>query len=140
MIDWKRFDEELRGCIGIPYRFGAEANLKSDEKPKAFDCSELVEWAFARVGVRVPDGSENQYQASRQLLEEETARIGDVGFVRPMGGPAHHVVINMGDGTVIEARGNPYNKVIYRPVKIWEAWDVFSGWRRFNAVEKMEAA
>jgi hypothetical protein len=67
-------------------------------------------------------------------------RLGDVGFVRPIGGPSHHVVIYMGDKMVIEARGNPYNKVIYRPASLWEKWPAFTGPRRLSAVEKREAA
>lgn len=41
---------------GKPYIFGYEVRL-SDPNPKAFDCSELIEWACYRLGVYFPDGS-----------------------------------------------------------------------------------
>jgi len=51
-----------RKQVGKPYVFGAEA-APNDPDPPAFDCSELVEWACARVGVVFPDGTWNQIAA-----------------------------------------------------------------------------
>ena len=44
---------------GDRYIFGTETNL-NDPNPKAFDCSELVQWAAHQAGVSVPDGTMNQ--------------------------------------------------------------------------------
>jgi peptidoglycan hydrolase-like protein with peptidoglycan-binding domain len=48
---------------GKPYVFGAEVS-PDDQDPVALDCSEILEWACARLGVapRVPDGSWLQYR------------------------------------------------------------------------------
>jgi cell wall-associated NlpC family hydrolase len=77
MVDWNKFKEIGEKQLGKPYSFGVEDNLK-DADPKAFDCSELVEWLYAQVGVVVPDGSMNQYDA--ELTQLLTHRLGDVGF------------------------------------------------------------
>jgi hypothetical protein len=55
------FLDAAKAQIGDPYRFGAEARL-DDADPDAFDSSELVEWAAAQAGIKLPDGSWRQYQ------------------------------------------------------------------------------
>lgn len=126
-----------RSQLGKPYVFGAEVDLK-DPNPKAFDCSEFVEWVFAQCGFYVPDGSQNQYNASVPVTKGHEG-IGDVGFFRHEGKPVHHVGILVSHGEVIDARGEPHNKVIVRPRAKWDAWKEFTGWRRFAQLVK-EAA
>lgn len=96
---------------GKAYVYGAEADL-DDPDPKAFDCSELVQWACAQVGVAFPDGSGNQWAAivkakTKITLETAYATRGALLF-RGAGG-SEHVAIALGDGkTTIEARGRRY--------------------------------
>lgn len=108
---------------GAPYIFGAEVD-PTDVDPKAggeaFDCSELVEWAAARAGVHVPDGSYHQYLQLRDLgseltVEEALETPGALVFnfssepVPGGGRPAGaHVAISLGNGRLIEARGRSY--------------------------------
>lgn len=129
-VNWQKFKELGEKQIGKPYSFGVEDNLK-DPDPKAFDCSELVEWLYAQVGVVVPDGSENQFEASEPT---SSPKLGDVGFFRHPGKPTHHVGIFWDDKWVLEARGEPFNKVFKREKAKWDAWHEFSGWRRLKAV------
>jgi cell wall-associated NlpC family hydrolase len=108
---------------GAPYIFGAEVD-PTDADPyrggEAFDCSELVEWAAARAGVEVPDGSYNQYLHLRELgteltVDEALHTPGALVFNfssepvpgggRPSGA---HVAISLGNGQLIEARGRSY--------------------------------
>lgn len=130
-LDWTKFHD--LGCkqVGKPYVFGTEVKM-SDPDPKQFDCSELVEWLYSQIGCKVPDGSHNQFEASEPV---KTPQLGDLGFFRKPGAPTHHVGIYWTDGNVLEARGEPYNKVIYRPVAKWEAWKEFTGWRRLKATK-----
>jgi cell wall-associated NlpC family hydrolase len=108
---------------GAPYIFGAEVDPTTvDPKAggQAFDCSELVEWAAARAGVDVPDGSYNQYLHLRdvgtELTVDEALRTpGALVFnfssepVPGAGRPATaHVAISLGNGQLIEARGSNY--------------------------------
>lgn len=109
---------------GKPYIFGAEAKA-SDPNPKAFDCSELVEWACARAGVvpTVPDGAFNQYahcKAHDTLIPVEQARltrgalmwVATDAFLKTGKGSGRnaivHVVFSLGDGTTVEARGKAW--------------------------------
>ncbi|HET9144149.1 NlpC/P60 family protein [Actinophytocola sp.] len=88
---------------GKRYVFGAEASV-SDPNPRAFDCSELVEWAAARAGInpRVPDGSAAQlaHCKSKGTLISVQQGINTKGALLFMPG---HVAISLGNGKTIEA-------------------------------------
>lgn len=123
--------------LNKPYQFGYKPE-NSDPNPKAFDCSGLVRWVWAQAGVAVPDGSQQQFDASFPV---EKPQIGDVGFFRLPGAPTHHVGLFWTDGKVLEARGfEPIleaqgiksNCVLLRPQSKWEAFSEFTGWRRFK--------
>ena len=85
-----RFVEIARKQVGKPYVFGAEA-APNDPDPPAFDCSELVEWACARVGVAFPDGTWNQIAACKRIAVADAATIiaGRLGAHRPAAGSPH---------------------------------------------------
>ena len=128
-FDWVEFEALLRAQLGKLYRFGAEVRM-DDPDPKEWDCSELVEWIFAQFGIKVPDGSWKQYEASYPITKEE-ARLGDLAFFKRKGADrTHHVGIVLDGENMIEARGEPYMRVILRPRKIWEKWQDFAGYRR----------
>lgn len=91
---------------GKRYVFGAEAS-PSDANPRAFDCSELVEWSAARAGInpKVPDGSSAQLAHSQRISVQ--AGINTKGALLFMPG---HVAISLGNGKTIEAM-NPSSGV-----------------------------
>lgn len=98
------------GQQGKSYVFGAEVRM-NDPSPNAFDCSELIEWAAARAGVRVPDGSINQINAATPMSVDEAMRTpGALLFRR---GDPNHIAISLGDGRTIEARGRRYGVGIF---------------------------
>lgn len=95
---------------GKPYIFAAEAG-RNDESPDAFDCSELIEWGCAMIGVTFPDGSGNQLAAVQRantlISIDEAKRTCGAWLFRP--GNPNHVALCVGDGrTTIEARGRAY--------------------------------
>ena len=105
---------------GDSYIFGVEVR-PTESDPDAFDCSELVEWACARLDIepRMPDGS--WYQArhcrSQNTLMETEEAINTAGALlfsfsaSPFEGPRpkhSHVAISNGDGRTFEARGRRY--------------------------------
>jgi peptidoglycan hydrolase-like protein with peptidoglycan-binding domain len=96
---------------GDRYVFGAETNL-NDANPDTFDCSELVQWAAAQVGVSIPDGTMNQLphiqRAGGSISVEEALRTRGALLFRP-----GHVAISLGDGRTIEARGSRYGVGIF---------------------------
>lgn len=102
---------------GDPYVFGAEADF-NDPNPRRFDCSELVEWAAARCGVRFVDGAQNQRDACRRanrLISVDKARHtrGALLFRIDEGPSNDHVAISLGDGKTIEARGRAYGVNVF---------------------------
>lgn len=120
-------------CVGIPYRMGAEvAPLDSPGRPKSLDCSELVQLCLYRAGIRtisdgnghitsinVFDGAGNQYHCSRHIpLDAAIKTIGALLFVKSATsyptkpGNVGHVVISLGNGYIVEARGKDYGVVI----------------------------
>jgi hypothetical protein len=91
---------------GKTYRFGAEAS-PSDPNPRAFDCSELVEWCAARVGIspKVPDGSAAQKAHCKSISVAQAIKTKGALLFLP-----GHVAISLGNGKTIEAM-NPTNGV-----------------------------
>lgn len=126
-----RFVQAAVSQRGDRYIYGAEANL-SHANPKAFDCSELIQWAAHQAGVTIPDGAEWQYldlkdKASLisvdQALKTKGALLFSFSFEPTSSGPRPpqaHVAISLGDGHTIEARGRAYGV------------DEFSARNRFN--------
>lgn len=94
---------------GDRYVFGAEAR-PNDPDPDAFDCSELVQWGLARVGVTFVDGSVAQINACRPISVEQAIRTRGALLFRP-GKPSNHIAISLGNGRTIEARGRRYGVV-----------------------------
>lgn len=85
---------------GDTYIYGAEA-AGSNPNPNAFDCSELVQWAAARVGVAFVDGSSAQIAACRPISVAQAIRTRGALLWHP-----GHIAISLGDGRTIEA-ANP---------------------------------
>jgi peptidoglycan DL-endopeptidase CwlO len=77
--------------LGTPYVWGAES-------PGAFDCSGLMQWAYSRVGVRIPRVTSQQIQAGIYVPRDRLAP-GDLVFFD--GG--HHVGMYLGQGAFVQA-------------------------------------
>lgn len=80
--------------LGVPYRFGG-----SD--PSGFDCSGLVQYVFAQVGVRLPRSARDQHAAGEEI-DLEDAEPGDLLFYE-IGNKVDHVAIYLGDGEALHA-------------------------------------
>ncbi|WP_437760865.1 GH25 family lysozyme [Sorangium sp. So ce1389] len=107
------------------YIYGHEVRL-TDPNPSAFDCSELIEWGCAQLGVKpaMPDGSWVQarhVRAARLLMPVQTA-IATRGALLfrfsgdPFAGgrPKHaHVALSLGDGRTIEARDTAHGVGVF---------------------------
>lgn len=84
--------------LGRPYVWGAEG-------PDSFDCSGLVQWAFAQAGVRMPRVTHQQWVTGPQVPLSQ-AQPGDLIFWRhdPTNpGYISHVAIYWGDGKMLHA-------------------------------------
>ena len=86
------------GKLGRPYVWGAEG-------PDFFDCSGLVQWAYAQAGVQVPRVTHQQFVSGPQIPLSQ-AQPGDLLFWRhdPTNpGYVSHVAIYWGDGKMLHA-------------------------------------
>lgn len=129
----KALVETALKLLGVPYVFGSEWG-DITKPPEALDCSELTENVYKLNGLKMPDGSQAQYDAT---IPTGTPLPGDLGFFGRGGNPAqvYHVGMIAGLLDVIEARGfDPKasfetGKVIFRPRSAWEKYANFVGWR-----------
>jgi peptidoglycan DL-endopeptidase RipB len=95
--------------MGVPYSWGG-GSLDGPSKGvgdganiNGFDCSGLMRYGFAGVGVLIPRFSGDQYNAGRHIPPNE-ARRGDLIFYGP--GGSQHVTMYLGNGQMLEASGS----------------------------------
>ncbi|MET9529107.1 NlpC/P60 family protein [Streptomyces sp. NPDC006649] len=93
-----------RSALGRPYVWGANG-------PSGFDCSGLMQWAYAHAGVSLPRTSQEQRYAGRRIPLSQ-ARPGDLVVYRS---DASHVAMYVGNGQVLHAP-YPGARVRYDPV------------------------
>ena len=79
-----------RAELGSPYLYGAEG-------PNRFDCSGLMQYVFARIGITLPRTAAAQQAATTTVTNPVP---GDLVFY---GNPAHHVGLYIGGGKMIAA-------------------------------------
>jgi peptidoglycan DL-endopeptidase CwlO len=86
-----RAAEVALSYLGTPYHWGAEG-------PSGFDCSGLVQWAYAREGVSIPRVTSEQIRSGVYVPRDDLAP-GDLVFFD--GG--HHVGMYLGKGAFVQA-------------------------------------
>lgn len=87
--------ETALGQLGRPYRYGGR-------DPDGFDCSGLVQYAYAEAGVLVPRDTRSQREVGKSLSLAR-AQPGDLLFYRFEHGGGLHVGLYLGDGRMIHA-------------------------------------
>lgn len=78
--------------LGTPYRWAGSS-------PGGFDCSGLMLWSWAQVGVSLPRTSGSQY-AGTQRISAAQLQPGDLVF---FGSPIHHVGMYVGGGQMVHS-------------------------------------
>ncbi|BBZ44599.1 peptidase M23 [Mycobacterium parmense] len=92
--------------VGVPYSWGGgnaagpSHGIDSGAGITGFDCSGLVLYSFAGVGIKLPHYSGAQYNLGRKIPSSQMRR-GDVIFYGP--GGSQHVTIYLGQGQMLEA-------------------------------------
>lgn len=101
---------EALGQVGRPYVYGGTT-------PDGFDCSGLVQYSYAQVGIKLPRTTSEQIKSGKRI-SLSNAEPGDLLFYDMSGGL--HVALYVGDGRAVHApaRGR---QVIVAPVDI-EYW------------------
>ena len=90
-------------ALGSRYKSGGE-------KPGAFDCSGLVQWAAEKSGIKLPRTAREQIMNGLSVLSSDELKPGDILAFKPKRG--YHVGIYMGDGKFIHSSSR-YNRVKY---------------------------
>jgi cell wall-associated NlpC family hydrolase len=103
--------------LGTPYVWGGAA-------PGGFDCSGLVMWAYAQVGVSLPHSSYAQYGYGVPVSRDQL-QPGDLVFFDGLG----HVGIYIGGGQFVHA---PHTGDVVKISSLGESWysAMFVGARR----------
>lgn len=78
--------------VGDPYVWGASG-------PNAFDCSGLVMWSYAQVGISLPHFSGAQYSDTTHISMADL-EPGDLVFPSD---PSQHVAMYIGNGEIVQA-------------------------------------
>lgn len=105
--------------LGVPYSWGGgtlqgpSRGVDSGADTVGFDCSGLMRYAFAGVGVLIPRFSGDQYNAGRHIPPSQAKR-GDLIFYGP--GGSQHVTLYLGNGQMLEA-SSIAGKVVVSPVR-----------------------
>ena len=92
--------------MGTPYSWGggnaagASRGIDSGAGTVGFDCSGLMLFMFAGVGIKLDHYSGSQYNAGRKVPSSQMRR-GDMIFYGP--NASQHVAMYLGDGTMLEA-------------------------------------
>ncbi|MEU0830093.1 C40 family peptidase [Streptomyces sp. NPDC005969] len=92
---------------GSPYRYGATG-------PHRFDCSGLTQYAFKKVGKKLPRTAQQQYNKTRHVSASKRKR-GDLVFFH-WGRNVYHVGIYAGRGKIWHS---PKTGSVVRLEKIW---------------------
>jgi hypothetical protein len=89
---------EARKYLGTPYQWGGST------PQTGFDCSGLVQWAYAKAGIRIPRTTYLQVDASNgRRVDRAHLLPGDLVFFRSASGDVHHVGISLGGDRFINA-------------------------------------
>jgi cell wall-associated NlpC family hydrolase len=92
--------------LGVPYSWGGgnaagpSRGIDSGAGTVGFDCSGLMLFMFAGVGIKLDHYSGSQYNAGRKIPNSQMRR-GDMIFYGPNG--SQHVTMYLGDGQMLEA-------------------------------------
>jgi cell wall-associated NlpC family hydrolase len=89
---------EARKYLGTPYKWGGST------PQSGFDCSGLVQWAYAKAGIQIPRVTDQQILASNGTkVDRGSLRTGDLVFFRDKTGYVHHVGMSLGGDRFLHA-------------------------------------
>jgi cell wall-associated NlpC family hydrolase len=113
--DTKKLNETL---ILVKKQIGKTPWVFSGSTPLAWDCSGMVRWTYAHLGVDL------EHSATKQRLSGEFVtkpKIGDlVSFNYQSYGSAYHIGIYVGPDEMIHAGGKPGDRTEIRSIKNWQ--------------------
>jgi hypothetical protein len=111
---------------GTPYQWGGST------PQTGFDCSGLVQWAFATQGIQIPRVTDQQILATNgTAIDRKDLAPGDLIFFRDPSGYVHHVAISLGGDRFLHA---PHTGDVVKESSLDEPYyaQQFTGGRRFD--------
>lgn len=118
----------MRSQLGKVYQLGTEVGVGKEDSATAWDCSELTEAAYRRIGHPLPDGAQQQYDETLPIVHPLP---GDLGFLwSDTRGMIGHVMVYADHGALIHAVGG--RGVVEDPSYRWETHPRWRGWRRHH--------
>jgi hypothetical protein len=123
-FDVEEVHDIMKQFIGRPYIWGGRTPAAG-----GFDCSGLLEYAFAQVGVDMYGTAQSQYNKTVPVPENQI-KPGDLVFFSTYKPGASHVGMYVGDGKFINANGS--NGTSYSSVEEWKDLYPFLGFRRIQ--------
>jgi putative modified peptide len=126
--------KEAQKYTGTPYKWGGST------PETGFDCSGLVQWAYAKAGVQIPRVTDDQIEATNGSAVPRAELLpGDLVFFRDPSGYVYHVGISMGGDKFLHApRTGDVVKVASLDEPYYKAR--FTGARRFDPAAAAPAA
>lgn len=83
--------------LGHKYVWGGESDAEG-----GFDCSGLMQAAYAQAGIKLPRVAQDQYRATRMHPKKSELRVGDLVFYGTSSN-IHHVGLYVGSGMMLHA-------------------------------------
>ena len=112
--DTKVLNETL---VLVKNQIGKTPWVFQGSSPRAWDCSGLVRWAYANLGIELRHSASSQRLAGEIVTEP---KIGDlVSFNYQSYGSAYHIGIYVGPDEMIHAGGKPGDRTEIRSIKGW---------------------
>lgn len=94
--------------LGVPYVWGGAS-------PSGFDCSGLVAYAYAQIGVSLPHNAAMQYSSVGVYVSRDQLQAGDLVFFDGLG----HMGMYIGGGQFIHA---PHTGDVVKISSLYESW------------------
>jgi cell wall-associated NlpC family hydrolase len=114
------------GVVGVAMRYLGVKYVWGGSSPSGFDCSGLVSYAYAQLGVNLPHSSYSQYGYGTAVSKDQL-EPGDLVFFDGLG----HVGIYIGGGQFIHA---PHTGDVVKISSLGESWyaSTYVGARRIG--------
>lgn len=122
VFDVEEVHNIMKEFLGRPYVWGGRTPAAG-----GFDCSGLLEYSFAQVGIDMYGTAQSQYNKT-QPVPEDQIKPGDLVFFSTYKPGASHVGMYVGNDQFINANGN--NGTSYSSVEQWKKLYPFLGFRR----------
>src|SRR5262245_37210634 len=117
--------KEAEKYLGTPYKWGGST------PQTGFDCSGLMQWAYAQAGIKIPRVTYTQIDAPGAMSVRRSELLpGDLVFFRDGSGNVHHVGMSLGGDKFIHA---PHTGDVVKVSSLNERYyaEQFTGGRRF---------